>query len=125
MDEIKTIVKENKRDEIQNYLNEIEKENYKTKDYLLKQIIVKNTVNEEVLKIVGEQIIEYEEEIEQKQCLIDEYESIIGDDKLNNELIKKANTKYTEKTDPSKDTYKERAGKRLLKKLNNKLKEIK
>lgn len=124
MEDIKAIVKKNKRDEIQEQINEIDKQNYKTKDYLLKQYIVKNTVNEDVLKIVSEQMIEYEEELEQKQCLIDEYETIIGDDKLNNEVINKANKKYIEQIDPSKSTYKERVGKRLLNKLNNKIKSL-
>lgn len=124
MEDIKAIVKKNKRDEIQEQINEIDKQNYKTKDYLLKQYIVKNTVNEDVLKIVSEQMIEYEEELEQKQCLIDEYEKIIGDDKLNNEVINKANKKYIEQIDPSKSTYKERVGKRLLNKLNNKIKSL-
>lgn len=69
-------------------------------------------------------MIEYEEELEEKQCLINEYVIIIGDDKINTELVNKANKKYTEQIDPSKHTYKEKVGKRLLNKLNNKIKEL-
>lgn len=52
MEEIKSLVKKNKCDEIKEQINELDKENYKTKDYLLKQYLVKNIINEEVLKIM-------------------------------------------------------------------------
>ena len=125
MENIKSLVKKNKENEIKEEIKELDKQNYITKDHLLKQYAVKNIINETVLKIVGDQMIEYEEEIEEKQCLIDEYQAIIGDDKLNNEILEKSNKKYIQQIDPSKLKYKEKVANRLIKKLNNIVKQLK
>jgi hypothetical protein len=118
MDEIKKIVKDNPNTikSITNEINEVKTQNYITKTKLLEDKIIENKIQEGMLKIAGEQMIDYIDIIEEKESIIDEYKILIGDEKVNQEIIEKGKNKSYDNNDPMKSRQKKRIISDLLKK---------
>ena len=62
-------------------------------------------------------MIEYEEEIEEKDNIIDEYKKKIGNDQINEEVIKRGKEKS--EFDPNKIKYKNKIVSRLIQKAQS------
>ena len=118
MDEIKRIVKDNPNTikAITNEINEVREQNYITKIKLIEDKIIENKIQEGMLKIAGEQMIDYIDIIEEKESIIDEYKILIGDEKVNQEIIEKGKNKSYDNDDPTKSRQKKRIISDLLKK---------
>ena len=86
-----------------------------SKSYYLKQQITKNIVNEEVLKSIGQTIVEYEEEIEEMDMTITDLKKTIGDDVISDRVIKKSKEKTKENKDITKLRYQQRGFARIMK----------
>ena len=117
MEEIKKCVRKNPelQKEIKEELALIETENMASKSYYLKQQITKNIVNEEVLKSIGQTIVEYEEEIEEMDMTITDLKKTIGDDVISDRVIKKSKEKTKENKDITKLRYQQRGFARIMK----------
>ena len=116
MEEIKKCVRKNPelQKEIKEELALIETENMASKSYYLKQQITKNIVNEEVLKSIGQTIVEYEEEIEEMDMTITDLKKTIGD-VISDRVIKKSKEKTKENKDITKLRYQQRGFARIMK----------
>ena len=93
----------------------IETENMACISYYLKQQISKNIVNEEVPKVIGQTIVEYEGEIEEMDMTITDLKKTIGDNVISERVIKKSKEKTKENKDITKLRYKQRGFDRIIK----------
>ena len=95
MEEIKKSVKNNSIviQEIKDTLNTVKNANYATKNELLNQYIVECKTNDATLKIVGETMLDLQEELNEKDDIINEYQTIVGDEKIDKEILTKCRSK--------------------------------
>jgi hypothetical protein len=117
MDEIKEIVikDENTKIELTNLLNETKQQNITTKEKLLKESLKDGLVQRKMLEIVGETMIEMQDEIDEKDNIITEYKNYIGDKTTNDKIMEKSRQSRVIRT---REDFKNKIGDRLIKNAN-------
>ena len=94
MDVIKKIVNDTPgvREEVINKFKLVDISNLKTTKQIAKDAIAQDIQKSHMLRICGEEMEEMQNEINTKDIIINKYEEVIGDDKINSEIMWKVNT---------------------------------
>ena len=124
MNELRELVKNDLavREESCNALEMVFNENYATKAALLNQKIVDNTILINMLKMAGDEILDLYDDINEKDCLIDEYAKAIGDDNSIKTIKRIAEVNFIQTYDSSREGSKNKLIERKTARINKRLK---
>ena len=119
MDEIKDVVKGNKAVKAENVaaLARVVNESYATKVALLNQKIVDNNILKNMVKLAGDTMMDLQDEIDEKDCVITEYKKVIGDEVVNKNILNIAKVKYNLNYDVDRSATKNKLLQRMSARL--------
>ena len=122
MDELKERVKASKvvRAEGAAETAAVANENLATKSALLNQKIMETTILTTMVRAAGGVMVRLQDDLDEKECIIKEFKAVIGDDVVNEKVLKKAKVRYDQNYDDDKTATKNK----LLRLLEEELQSI-